>query len=56
MKVYEGKFIYLTKVYVACDLITALSSQLRKAISPQLTVNIAFPVASAPVGNSERIT
>lgn len=30
MKVYEGKFIYLTKVHVACDLITALSRQLTK--------------------------
>lgn len=30
MNVYEGKFIYLTKVHVACDLVMALSRQLTK--------------------------
>lgn len=30
VKVFEGKFIYLTKMHVACDLITALSKQLTK--------------------------
>lgn len=32
VKVYEGKFIYLTKVHVACDLTMALSRQLTKKI------------------------